>query len=303
MLFNEIYSSYFNVVAKVLERAVNGNLSETDINSIVLENGFGESILNIPHSLKSEKWKLISSDMKTPLQNIPSMPLTLLQKRWLKTLLNDPKIKLFSPVADDGLDDIDPLFDLNSIEYFDRYSDGDDYSNPEYIHNFHEILKGLKQNHKLKLKYKGKQNREKELYCSPVRLEYSAKDDKFRLYAIAYKKLLTLNLSRISDAELTNFEINDDIYKYKSNTNTLIFELTNERKALERIMLCFSHLEKQAEKLDNLHYRITLKYDEADENEMIIRILSFGPMIKVISPDSIIEELKSRIEKQKSCEA
>jgi len=82
----------------------------------------------------------------------------------------------------------------------------------------------------------------------------------------------------------------------------LVMELKNERKALERVMLHFSHFEKETEKLDNMHYRITVKYDKDDETEILIRILSFGPMIKVVSPNGFIEQLKNRINKQESCE-
>lgn len=301
MLFSEVYGSYYNVVAKVLEKAVQGDLSEKDINDIVLEKAFGESILNIPNALKNGSWKLINSDMESPLIEIPSMPLTLLQKQWLRALLNDPRIQLFHPSVD-GLEGIEPLYAQEMVEYFDRYSDGDDFEDPEYIANFQAIIKAIKQNKKLKMKYTGKQWREKEFICSPIKLEYSSKDDKFRLIAIAYRKIFILNLSKIESCAVTNFEINDDIKKYKNDMQTLVIELKDERKALERVMLHFSHLEKEAERLDDKHYRITLKYDNDDETEILIRILSFGPMIKVISPDSFIKQLKNRIHKQEGCE-
>lgn len=300
MLFSEIYGSYFNVVAKVLEKAVQGNLTEKEINNIVLEKAFGESILNIPNALKNENWKLINSNMETPLNNAPEMPLTLLQKQWLKALLSDPRIMLFNPSAE-GLENIEPLYDTNIIKYFDRYSDGDDFKNPEYIHSFQAILESLKRNKKLKMKYTGKRWKRKEFICSPVKLEYSSKDDKFRLKAIAYKKLFTLNLSKIESCEITEFEINDDIKKYENDVETIVLELKDERNSLERVMLHFSHLEKEAERLDDKHYRITLRYDKDDETEILIRILSFGPMIKVISPESFINQLKKRIYKQESC--
>lgn len=42
-----------------------------------------------------------------------------------------------------------------------------------------------------------------------------------------------------------------------------------------------------------------LKYDLADETEMVIRLLSFGPVIKVLEPQSITEQLRERIERQR----
>ena len=75
-----------------------------------------------------------------------------------------------------------------------------------------------------------------------------------------------------------------------------MFELEDQRHALERVLPHFAHLEKETKRLDETHYRVTLKYDKADETEMVIRILSFGPMVRVLEPRRIIDELQKRIE-------
>ena len=67
------------------------------------------------------------------------------------------------------------------------------------------------------------------------------------------------------------------------------------------MLLHFSHFEKQAEKIDDEHYKLILKYDKDDETELVIRILSFGPMVKVIEPYNFVELIKKRLEMQKSC--
>ena len=80
MLFNEIYSSYFNTAAEIIKVAVCGNLSEEDINRIILDKAFGESIINIPALIKNGEWRLLTDDLKTPIKNEPSMTHTMLQK-------------------------------------------------------------------------------------------------------------------------------------------------------------------------------------------------------------------------------
>ena len=70
---------------------------------------------------------------------------------------------------------------------------------------------------------------------------------------------------------------------------------------MERVLLHFAHYEKEAEKLDEKHYRISVVYDKDDETEMVIRILSFGPMIKVTAPQHFVELIKQRLIRQKSC--
>ena len=83
---------------------------------------------------------------------------------------------------------------------------------------------------------------------------------------------------------------------------SVIFELTNQRNALERVLLHFAHFEKQAEKVDEDKYLVTVYYDKEDETEIVIRLLSFGPMIKVVAPRHLVDLIKERLINQKSCE-
>lgn len=47
MLFHEIYSTYFQTVAKILAEAVEHPLTTEEINAIIQDYAFEESILNI----------------------------------------------------------------------------------------------------------------------------------------------------------------------------------------------------------------------------------------------------------------
>ena len=46
---------------------------------------------------------------------------------------------------------------------------------------------------------------------------------------------------------------------------------------------------------------IKLRSTKDDETEIVIRVLSFGPMIKVIAPEHFENLIKERLIKQKSC--
>ena len=95
MIFNEIYSAYYNTVAKIVSEILNGNADEKALNRIVSDTAFGESMMTILPSLKNEKWQITHKDFSTPLQYAPTMPLTLVQKEWLKAISLDKRIKLF----------------------------------------------------------------------------------------------------------------------------------------------------------------------------------------------------------------
>lgn len=91
------------------------------------------------------------------------------------------------------------------------------------------------------------------------------------------------------------------LHRIPSRKRSVVFELNDERSALERVLLHFAHFEKQAERLDGKHYKITVNYEKDDETEIVIRILSFGPMIKVVAPAHFENLIKERLIKQKSC--
>ena len=47
MLFHEIYSCYYNAVAKILSSAVSGTLTEVQMKEIITQKTFSESFLTI----------------------------------------------------------------------------------------------------------------------------------------------------------------------------------------------------------------------------------------------------------------
>ena len=63
-------------------------------------------------------------------------------------------------------------------------------------------------------------------------------------------------------------------------------------------MLQFSYLAKQTERTGKNTYRMTLHYRKEDETELLIKIISFGPLMKVVEPDSFAALIKERIERQ-----
>ena len=74
--------------------------------------------------------------------------------------------------------------------------------------------------------------------------------------------------------------------------------LHDERNGLERVLLHFSHFEKETRKLDDRLYQIKLRYDQEDETELLIRVLSFGPVLEVKAPAEFIALVKGRVDWQ-----
>ena len=110
-----------------------------------------------------------------------------------------------------------------------------------------------------------------------------------------------VNLCKINSCSRYNGECELPSTVKKPRHDTVTLEITNERNALERVMLHFAHLEKRAEKLSGNRYSVTLKYDHSDEPEMVIRVLSFGPMVRVTEPEHFIELIKEKLLRQMEC--
>lgn len=297
MLFSEVYGVYYTVMAEILSEAAGGSLTGRRINEIVQKKAFGESVLTIPAALKKGVWPLLRGDNQTPIQRRPTMPLTTLQKRWLKTLLLDPRIALFAP-SPAGLEDVEPLYPPEAVVRYDQYADGDPFEDAGYIERFRLILRALHEHRKLRITFQGHSGRRQTVDCVPCRLEYSAKDDKFRLLAAGVREGRTINLARIATLELLEAYEPSAVTKPVEKKCTLAFLVHDERNALERVMLHFSHLEKSTVRLEEDLYQVTLSYDQEDEIELLIRVLSFGPMIWVISPEDFISKIRERLDRQ-----
>ena len=301
MIFSELYGAYYNAVAKIIESALDHPLKKGEIRNIAEKFGFGESSIYIEEAFDEQRWQLMKEG-ETLLLNKPTMPFTNLQKRWLKAISLDPRIKLFGEEFK-GLEDVVPLFTENDIVVFDKYADGDPYEDENYIKMFRLMLDAIKNRYPLKVTTRGRKGNELSFSVMPEYLEYSEKDDKFRLIYLSHGYGNTLNLGRILNCEQCDepYFPNKNIWTHQ-NLQTLTFELVDERNTLERALLHFAHFQKQAEKIDEKHYKLTLTYDKSDETEMLIRILSFGPTIRVTEPESFVDLIRERLKRQKSCE-
>ena len=128
MIFSELYGVYYATVAKIIEKAIEEPLNTQNIRSIIEKYAFEESVINIEDSLLNEKWQLINNKGITAITNKPTIPLTNLQKRWLKAISLDPRIKLFGEEIT-GLEEMVPLFTPDDIVIFDKYANTDKTKN------------------------------------------------------------------------------------------------------------------------------------------------------------------------------
>ena len=303
MIFSELYSVYYHTVARILQAAVqHPPVTAKEISQLVEKYAFSESMLEIPAALKEERWPLLHRDGTTPLGHVPEMPLTLLQKRWLKAISLDPRIRLFGEPFPQ-LEGIEPLFTQEDYRIFDRYADGDPMEDPGYVERFQLILQALREQSPLSFEVATRRGGVARFSAMPRMLEYSEKDDKFRLYTVGCRYGKVVNLANIRRCSLwTGERMKLAKESIKGPDRYLVLELEDRRNALERVMLHFAHFKKEAERLENGRYRVRVEYRKDDETELVIRVLSFGPMVRVTEPESFIDLIRQRLVRQMHCQ-
>lgn len=314
-LFSELYSCYYRVLRHLL--CSQNPLTIKEIYNRICQEGFEESLLSIIPKLEDGSWDLFRREGELYLSKLsPSfcIPLTDLEKSYLKALLADSRILLFldaeqAETLDRMLDSVQPLWHQEQFYYYDRFDDGDPYETETYRRHFRLLLKAQKNRQFVDIDYNSPKGNRVHHYYVPIRLEYSLKNDKFRLLALEqrslnYNKLETLNIDRIASAQLTeqtlpsSIDINS-IIQNSYYQEPLTLRILNKRNALERAMLHFANYEKNTTKIDENTYECLIYYNQSMETELLIEVLSFGPMLTVIGNERFLKSLKARLQKQR----
>ena len=320
-LFSELYTCYYQVVARILHESMGHPLTRRQIEDMARKYGYDESALSIVPKLIQGDWPFLQCRNSTPttyssaLKNPPfPQPLTRLQKSWLKALMSDSRIRLFFTdmqlkELEEYLSGIPPLYRTSDFCLFDQYGDHDPFSSVMYREHMHTILETLCQRRFLSIAYLSRKENVLTHTWLPCRLEYGQRDGKFRLYAMVMRKngrqrMDILNTARIVSVKKTDtiFPSPVDVDRFLEHAlceHPLVLEITTSRNALERAMLHFSCYQKKVERLlDSNTYRCTIYYDKRWETELLIQVLSFGPVVKVLGPESFLELMRERVWKQ-----
>ncbi len=307
-LFSEIFGCYYKVITEIVN---NSPLSMDEIRNIINENGFAESCFHLLPKLETLPF-IEKRDGKyySLLENKIKMPITNIEKSWLKAISKDPRFDLFVEDYDRSkLANIEPLYEQEQFKYYDKYTDGDDFDNYYYQKHFRKINTALENSTTIKIVYQNPKGRITVNHYIPVKFEFSPKDDKFRFFAARIKngKLIDyvcLNMGRILDVRSSN-----ETFKGKPNLEPhlekfdceepVVVEVYNDRNAIERFMVEFSTYRKNSEFDDNTQTCTTkIYYRKTDEIEVLIKLLSFGPTLKVLGPERFLKLFKYRIKKQ-----
>lgn len=315
--YNEIYSYYYSTIARLINLAINGELTPEIEEAVLHETNSFSVDLVIERLHVLNEWFLMNENMtridgqsfyETDLQCESTRPVTLLEKRWLKSIISDPRIQLFDIDFENRLDDVEPIFDENDFILIGSYADGDNYSDEEYIRNFRTVLRAIKEGWALKIKSENSSGviSPSAYTFIPDHLEYSELEDKFSLFGLNpehHQKNSILRLNRIHSCELCPLPEVKEVEK--SETSELMLLLNGEKartqNVLERMLIEFSHHDKSVEETEAGEYLISINYLPNEEKELLVcQLLPFAHYIQVIRPESIKNEISRRILNQQT---
>lgn len=319
-LFNELHSKYYTLVNHILTSIPEEGISLGTLRKVVTEKGFLETptcLIPLLTDQDDEGYHLLCEKENTyysVLKNKPMTFLTQTQKAWLKTLTLDSKIQLFLDEDElyelkKSLRDIEPLFLPETIHHVHQSSLNTDFFDKTYVTLFRIISNSLHHNQYMKITYLDENDTLITVDIAGYKLEYRITQDSFHLIGLIdaptqTPHILRINLSSIQEIIVlkTYFnpkEIEASVQAYKCE-EPLYFELSNARKGFDRVFMHLSNYERITEFNDETHTCfVQLFYYPFDEEELINILISFGPVIKVISPASIRNKLIQRINTQR----
>lgn len=337
LLFNEIHSNPFSKTGRILHTVIShGDVDKEDLKKtyknwfrfeaakdreLQIENILKTFVTHITRKFKkpgdyfpsTEEADISVFTLKkgVRLDNIKDLiPLTALEVQWLHDILAHPLAKCF--LTNNEIDEIREQlpnrnwFDINSVVLYDQFLKSEalyEYNN--YGDTAKTIMKAIRENRVLKIKYKSQYGRVSDYICSPAYIEYSKRDNRIRVCAVSHKTVRTFNLDRIicvtpSDVSFDMAEMKNIIESYsKSSERALIIFFNEEKNVPDRILTEFSCFKKKCVKWGNNRYRMTLYYNKEDKREILVRLLSYGSQIFVFDDTGDVRnELIDRLEHQ-----
>lgn len=239
------------------------------------------------------------------------IPLTTWELRWLCTVLHDDKLKLFlSSETINKLialmpDNIKPI-SLSDIIAFDRYHSIGHKPNAGF---FKAIVSALHKCVRLQIKYTdGKGRKYEGTYC-PLHIEYSKRDNRFRLYVVdeTSKRVHIMNIDGITSIYQCDSSFCPDDYQkilsdfLERTSRKITVEFIDTKNIPDRLLNEFAPWRKRCKLInpETKLYRFTLYYHKYDEIDVLIRLMSYGPYIRIVDKDHFLyKELIERIKKQ-----
>ena len=243
------------------------------------------------------------------------VPLTILERKWLLAILQDPLIGYFlRPETVDVLSTIlkqvktgRPLYLPGEIDFFDRYLNLS-HTQAHTKAYFRDMRLAVKNGRSARVLYRApKGGKSKIMEVLPLRMEYAARDDAFRIRVRDLKAgpgqlaIRTLRLERIEDVRLgREVPCHPGSHDSRPPEQEYVLRFGSAKNLPDRILTQFAPWEKQCTKFGDDNYQLRFRADESEWLDIMIRILSFGNQVQILQPEEVAQEIRFRLKRQKN---
>ncbi|EKQ54748.1 MULTISPECIES: WYL domain-containing protein [unclassified Clostridium] len=327
-LFHEYKNKYFHLVFRILNLSKNG-LYKDEIIRLIEKEEYDEKIIGkdfktfegmlLNQYSKIDNFNLLEErDGKyySILNNEDSVPLKVrfskLEKSWLNGMIKEPVVQAL--LGKGTLEKLEAaLIEVKEgsnqvIEFTNKVKNDFELDLEKLSKDFYTILEGIINEKPIIYSNVDKNGNEyNNQLALPTRIEYSLKDDKFRasLYSLEEKRSIMVNLHTLKEVKIAqnvNSKVKrEDVLKKlkekKYSEIPITIELEDIRGAMERCFMSFSSFERNSRTISENKYEIDIYYYTFEEDEIIRKIMSLGPYVKVKEPDRVREIVIDKIKR------
>lgn len=226
------------------------------------------------------------------------------EKVWLDMALSDPHSGLFfDKECREELRRSLGIESMTDVPFYTKreYTDSDELSD-ELGEKLRIILKAIHGKNKIVYSNHSAKGDYTNKTAIPYKVQYAVAEDRLRvsMWSVDEQRPIMANLSKMYDISLS--EVSDDSRSIKEIVESrllpepLVFIVTDERDALEKALHTFSKHSRNVTAIkDENRYKFEIFYYTFEESSLISDIMAFGPVIEVIKPQSIREEVIARV--------
>lgn len=324
-LFNEVKNQYFHLVFKVLQLS-NKGLSEKEIREIVDKEEYEEKVigkdfktfdgllLNKYNNNENFKFLAKKEDKYYPIVNNKNLAVrfTVIEKLWLKEFIRDKVVQnllgeTIIAKLQESLKDIEFL-NIKSIIDITNSANDDKRIRRNFNNVFFDLINAIIEERVITYSNTDKQgNYYKDQLALPIRIEYNMKSNTYsvNMYSIIENRNILVSLNTIHNIKfennivcnLTRSEVLEGMKEKKYAEEPVTVQVVDEKGAMERFFMLFSQYERSSRYLGNNKYEVKVSYYTFEEREVITKLVSLGPYVKVIEPIAIKNGVISEIVK------
>lgn len=314
-LFNDYKNRYYRCIQNIINEIYNGKkYTKKDIRKILQDAYLEQEFVLVNEFVNGEFFEFEDEFAKLRIDSNIPIRLNDLEIAYLKMFVEDEE---FNKVLDEEIltklkQKLDKIDSLNYNQYWKRENIdkfGDNLDNLEFRNKIIILAKAILNNKFIKYSSK---NRKGDVFedkiAYPYKIEYSIKNNKYRLIVFCDDRAIKINIESITKVEiledkdfssmdksnLQNKKIKEFINNKKNIDKPIVLKIEDNKNTLDRCFNLFSAYDKRYYYDDN-NLILNIYYHDFDEAEIVRDILSLGKSVIVLEPKKIRDKVVNRI--------